>query len=126
MRAVLLPAACIAALGTPAMAQTITAEQAMDNYRRTFVPVAELDCPESTDEEEIVVCGRSGKLDPYRAPLPVPRTPGLPFRGEPPSGMDALSGADACLFGCRQPLRLDLVKAAKVGRKIIRQIFDPD
>jgi hypothetical protein len=113
--------ASIAALTAPASAQSITAEQAIANYRRTFAPIAELDCPKPADGEEIVVCGRAGRPDPYRAPLPVLRTPGLPHPGEAQDG-----SALACLRLCDQPLSIDLIKAAKIGRKIIRHIFDPD
>src|SRR3546814_17686606 len=75
------------AMAMTAPAQTLTAEQALENYRDTFVPVSELDCPESENPDEIVVCGRRpGAPDPNRRPLPVE-----PLRGARDSD-GALSG----------------------------------
>jgi hypothetical protein len=61
----------VVACSTPAAAQRLTAERALENYRRKFVPTAELDCPRGGEAGEIVVCGRGSELpDPYRLPLP--------------------------------------------------------
>jgi len=111
----------ILACGT-ARAEPITAEQAMENYRETFEPVSALECPKPTDEEEIVVCGRRpGQADPNRLPINSAPAAGARIPGEP-----ATMAAFSCLHSCPQPLKLDLIKAAKVGRKIIRHIIDPD
>ncbi len=73
------------------------ADEALDRYRRTFVPIAEIDCPRG-EEGEIVVCGRSStEPDPNRPEIPYPPVPGERVRllpGEPPR---ASLSADACL-----------------------------
>jgi hypothetical protein len=123
-RAAAAAAILLAALWVPehaAAAVPLTAEQAMENYREKFEPVAEIDCPHPTDPDEIVVCGRTGQKDPNRLPFESPRVPGEHIAGEP-----AGAGAFSCLRLCPQPLKVDLIKAAKVGRKIIRHILDPD
>ena len=84
----------LALAASPAAAQkTVTAEEAIANARRTFVPTAELDCPRAQDPEEIVVCARQGP-DPYRLPLAVPPEPGSRVAGEAPSGTDIMAAAD--------------------------------
>jgi hypothetical protein len=117
-------AAILAALpgwGT-ARAEPLTAEQAIEAYRETFEPVSALDCPKPSDEEEIIVCGRRpGQADPNRLPIVPPRAAGARIPGEP-----ATMAGFSCLHSCPQPLKLDLIKTAKVGRKIIRHILDPD
>ena len=117
--------AALVSAGPAAAAETVTAEQAIERYREQYKPVAELDCPTPSDPEEIVVCGRAGQRDPNRLPFDPPRTPGERLPGEAPSGMDAMN-ADACLRLCHQPLKLDLIKAVKIGHKIIRHILNPD
>lgn len=103
-------------------APALTAEQAIENYREQFVPVTEIDCPTPTDPDEIIVCGRAaGQADPNRMPIASARVPGSRIPGEP-AGAEAFS----CLRLCPQPLKLDLIKAAKIGRKIVRHILDPD
>src|SRR3546814_20587569 len=83
------------AMATTASAQTLTAEQALENYRDTFVPVSELDCPASENPHEIVVCGRSpGAPDPNRLPLPYQPLPGARDTADPLSGTAALTSAD--------------------------------
>ncbi len=80
-----------------APAQTLTADQAMANYRDAFVPLIELDCPESTDPDEIVVCGRPiGTPDPNRLPLPVAPLPGDRVAGEAMSSVEAGNIKDEC------------------------------
>src|SRR3546814_13112037 len=65
------------AMAMTAPAQTLTAEQALENYRDTFVPVSELDCPETQNPDAIVLCGlRTGAPDPNPLPLPVDPLPG--------------------------------------------------
>lgn len=82
---------------TAAPAQTVTAEQAMQNYRELFAPVSELDCPRSRDPEEIVVCGRPfGAPDPNRLPLPVQPLPGDRVAGEAMSTVEAGNIKEDC------------------------------
>ncbi len=124
MRVAAAVAALLAAIlaSEAASAEPLTAEQAMENYRETFEPVSALECPKPSDEEEIIVCGRRpGDADPNRLPIVPPRAAGARIPGEP-----ATMAAFKCLHSCHQPLRIDLIKAAKVGRKIIRHILDPD
>ena len=80
-----------------APAQTLTAEQAMENYRDAFEPVATLDCPESEDPDEIVVCGRPfGAPDPNRLPLPVQPLPGDRVSGEAMTSVEAGNIKEEC------------------------------
>src|SRR3546814_15369874 len=80
------------AMAMTAPAQTLTAEQALENYRDTFVPVSELDCPESENPDEIVVCGRRpGAPDPNRLPLPVEPLPGARASDDALSGHQVLN-----------------------------------
>jgi len=76
-RMTLVPLVSMLALPGPAWAgPPVTAEAAVQNYRRAFPSVAEIDCP-TGDGDEIVVCGRpQGAPDPHRLPLPVGREPG--------------------------------------------------
>ena len=121
----ILAAANLASAGPAAATKTLTAEQAIERYREQYESVAELDCPTSSDPDEIVVCGRVGQRDPNRLPFDPPRTPGAHLPGEGPSGMDAMN-ADACLRLCPQPVRVDLIKAFKTGKRIIEHILNPD
>ena len=82
---------------TAAPAQTLTAEQAMKNYRDVFAPLSELDCPESDDPDEIIVCGRApGTPDPNRLPLPVAPLPGARNSDRATSAADALNRKEGC------------------------------
>jgi hypothetical protein len=87
-------------LAAPARAaEPLTAEAAIDNYRKMFQPVALLDCPKAGGPDEIIVCGRPDGPDPNRLPLPS-GMPGDRVRllpGEPPSAVAAL---DAGGTGC--------------------------
>lgn len=85
------------AMATTAPAQTLTAEQALENYRETFAPVSELDCPKGEDPDEIVVCGRSpGAPDPNRLPLPVEPLPGARNTDDALSGIAVLNRKEPC------------------------------
>ena len=59
-------------------AEPLTAEGALGNYRLSVQPI---ECPKREDDE-IVVCGRSDRVDPNRLPLPVERPPGEIVPGE--------------------------------------------
>ncbi len=94
-------AAALATLlaAAPGFAQSPPSDlpEAIETYRRTFKPVAEIDCPRGEDGE-IVVCGRSpDEPDPNRPPMPYPPVPGDRTRmvlGEVPR---ATLTPDACL-----------------------------
>jgi hypothetical protein len=122
IRSAALAAALLLAAGAAetAEAQSVTAEQAVKNYREQFKSVDELDCPTPSEPDEIVVCGRPpGTKGPYELPLPVERVPGERVKGEP-----ATEAALACFHNCYQGL--DLIKMAKVGGKIVDHILHPD
>jgi hypothetical protein len=79
-------------LGAAAAQPAITAEAALENQQRQVERAVGTDCRRSTDDSEIIVCGRS--MQAYRVPFPDERVPGerrglLP--GEAPSGVSALS-----------------------------------
>lgn len=59
-------------------AEPLTADSALDKYHQAVRPIA---CPKRADDE-IVVCGRTGRADPNRLPLPVERPPGEIVPGE--------------------------------------------
>ena len=114
------PALAAAEPGSPEQsAEPVTAEQAMENYRKRFESVDEIDCPKPTDPDEILVCGRSGKPDPNRLPLPVERVPGEHIAGDPVGG-----AAFSCLRNCYQGL--DVIKIVTTGIKIVDHILHPD
>jgi hypothetical protein len=82
---------------TAAPAQTVTADQALANYRELFEPVAELDCPKSQTPDEIVVCGRPFDApDPNRLPLPVQPLPGDRVSGEAMTSVEAGNIKEKC------------------------------
>jgi len=95
---------------TAAAEPAVTAEQALQTYRRTFQPTRELDCP-TAGQDDIVICGRpAGALDPNRLPLPIEREPGEIVRhaGEP-----ATSDQGPCRL-CTRPVGIDLNMARKL------------
>jgi hypothetical protein len=96
-----VPLTILLFVGPPAIAQKmVTAEQALENHRRTFKPIQEIDCPTSTDPDEITVCGRRSEQDPNRLPLPVEREPGEPdlLPGEAPRASSTIT--NSCLRLC--------------------------
>jgi len=102
-----------------APAQSLTAEQALHAYRRTFPSPRQLDCPKGEGSEEIVVCARPrGVPDPNRLPLPVASEPGARIAGE------ALSDGGGCIQRCPQPLRIDLMKVPGLVGKLIDRLRD--
>jgi len=106
---------------SPALAgQTVTAEQALENYRKAFKPVTELACPTEEDSEDIVVCGRRNAVDPDRLPLAVAREPGSFTPGEP-RGM----GPD-CIRSCPQPVQINILTTVPAIVKGIKRLLNPD
>jgi hypothetical protein len=108
----------------PGAGATLTAEQAMETYRRGFGDAAR--CSLAGAEDEVVVCGHR-PLHPDRLPLPIEREPGEVVRhaGEPASGGGALA-AGGCNRLCEQPITIDPIKAAIAVPKIIRHILHGD
>lgn len=110
--------------GQVAAEPPVTAEQAIENYRRSFRPIRELDCPLPEDPDEIVVCARPrGAADPNRAPLPIGPEPGTRVVGDVPNGTASMN-ADSCLRLCAQPVEIDVFKAAKFMRNLADRIID--
>ena len=102
-----------------ARAQSVTAEKALDTYRKTFQSPRQLDCPRGEGSDEIVVCARPKDApDPDRLPLPVAREPGARIRGE------ALADGGGCMRLCPQPLKMDLTKVPGLIAKIVDRIKD--
>jgi len=115
-------AALLAFLPAAAAAQTVTAEQAMSNYRKVIKTTRELDCPRGGGDE-IVVCGNQGvsETQQYLPPLPTPsREPGDRIKGE------ANFDGGGCIRLCHQPLKIDVIKAGKSIAKGIRRILGKD
>lgn len=85
-----------AGCGLPAHAQDVTAEEALERYRKTFAPADRAACNQVVEGDEILVCGRRGR-DPYRLPLPVEPMPGERVAGEPPAQLAASrDGSERC------------------------------
>ena len=107
----------------PAAAQAgdpVTAEQALANYRATFKPIIELDCPIGGDGE-IVVCAKRGE-DQNRLP-PTAREPGVRIRGEAPSGTDALN-AGRCISSCQGSVSINLLALPGFVAKVVERLKD--
>jgi len=124
-------AAWLALLPAAGASQTVTADQAIGNYRKVIKTTRELDCPQGTGDE-IVVCGGQDESEAnrQRLPLPVAPEPGAPIRlvpGEPPR---ATLTADACqaFERCRSgfSISVDIIGLpSKIG-KIIDRLNDDD
>jgi hypothetical protein len=107
---------------TAAAEPAVTAEQALQTYRRTFQPTRELDCPTS-GPDDIVICGRpADALDPNRLPLPIEREPGEIVRhvGEPATGDHG-----PCRL-CTQPVGIDLNMVLKLVAGVGRLLEDDE
>ena len=103
---------------------SVTADQAMANYREVFQTTRELDCPRSDDPEEIVVCARPKDApDPNRAPLAADPEPGARVAGDVPNGVASMN-ADSCLRLCPQPGMVDVYKAAKFMKNLADRIIN--
>lgn len=76
---------------SPAGAQTLTAEEAEDNYHRTF-SIVEASPGCGDDEGAIVVCARRDDQR-HRLPLPAEPTPGGRLRGDVPNASAERGGA---------------------------------
>jgi hypothetical protein len=118
-------------LSAPAYgAATITAEEALENYRKSFDTGKLVDCRRDNDRDEIVVCGRSGP-DPDRVPFPDEREPGAPVRllpGEPPSAVAALSAGSGMNCSASNNPRcnggLDVFRVVSVLGKAFKTLTD--
>lgn len=107
---------------TAAAEPAVTAEQALQTYRRTFQPTRELDCPTS-GPGDIVICGRpADAIDPNRLPLPIEREPGEIVRhvGEPATGDHG-----PCRM-CTQPVGIDLNMVLKLVAGVGRLLEDDE
>ena len=109
-----------AGAGAAEAAPPATAEQAIAAYRAVYKPTAELDCPRGEDGE-IVVCARRGE-DPYRLP-PSAREPGVPVRGEAPSGTAALD-AGGCISRCQGSVGVNLLAVPGFIGRVIERLRD--
>lgn len=80
----------------PAVAQALTAEEAQDNYRRTFNIADAAPACESPDGA-IIVCGKRDDTR-HRLPLPAQPTPGGKLRGDVPnaSAERGQAGTERC------------------------------
>ena len=105
----------------------MTAEEAVERYRSTIVPVSVLVCPKAESPDEIVVCGRSEERDPNRLPVQGPPVPGTRIRGEAMTAVEAMGERETCsTVGPNQncggglPVIPILVTAAKVAIHLIK------
>lgn len=120
----------LAATGSGAAAQVATAETAMDRYRTVFTPVARTDCPRSGGDD-ILVCGRAGRPDPNRLPLPVAPLPGARLSGEAPDQLAASEvGSEPCTTigpngGCGGYIPL-LPFALWVGKAVVKAVKEAE
>jgi len=126
-------AVLLALSAAPAGAQSVTAEQAVDNYQAAFKSLEELDCPKATDPEEVVVCGRRDRPDPARLPLPTAPEPGRRVQGEAVSTVAATGKRETCstvgpIQNCGGGLPIFAIAAtvAKATVKVAEEIIDPD
>jgi hypothetical protein len=101
----------------------LTVEAAMSRYRQWLDGSSQAHCaqPGNAPDQEIVVCGRTHQ-QPERSPLPVSRDPGEIVRHAGEAG----GGGAACYASCEQPLKLDLIGAARAVPKIINHILGKD
>jgi hypothetical protein len=123
---VLLFAGCgVAAEAAPPPGGYVTADEAMNHYHETFGISAKANCPEHGSDAEIVVCARTQRRS-YNLPLPIEREPGeiVDHANEPGSGGRA--GPDSCFRNCYQPVKIDLIGAARAVPKIISHILGHD
>lgn len=107
----------------------LTADQAMETYRRAFQAPDQLDCPRGEDED-IVVCGRrTDGADSNRLPLPVAPDPGTRVAGEPVGAVEAAGTRETCsTVGPNQNCGGGLPVFAVVGMlaKVAAQLVNPD
>jgi hypothetical protein len=119
----------VAATAGAARAQTLTVDEALENYRDSFSPVSVLDCPKSAGDE-IVVCGRAvGAPDPYRLPLPVEPVPGDRIAGESLSAAEVANRKESCSpvgphNGCGGLVPVGVIIGVAV--KAVQALVDPN
>ncbi|HWH16920.1 MAG TPA: hypothetical protein VNT77_01070 [Allosphingosinicella sp.] len=109
--------------GSPAAAQPVTAEQAIEKYRESFKPV-EIECAKEADPDVITVCGSRDSSNRYR--VPYQPDPGEPEHLAPGEAPQASTSVGACLSRCPQPVSVNILEAVPAVLKGIRKILDPD
>jgi hypothetical protein len=115
---------------------TTAAEPLADEYDIAALrPLADLDCPDGSGTDEIVVCGRKpGDSDRYRLPLPIEPTPGQRTRGEPLTAVEVAGKRETCsTVGPNQNCGggLDIIGIAAmvavgVAKVVAEEIIEPD
>ena len=113
-----------AGIASPVLAQQVTAEQAIEDYRETFQPTGILDCPR--DPGEITVCGKRPESDPNRIPSSGQRMAGDRIRLVPGEAPRAGLDVGGCIRLCHRPVSVNILAAVPVLVKGIRKILDPD
>lgn len=110
-----------------ASAQTLTSEQAMENYRLMTTEVSP--CAVSDNPNEISVCGRRNSGNEHRLPLNEP-TAGKRIRGEPISTVAAAEKGPKCSPVGREQLCggvIPLLGIAMLLAKIVeKKVINPD
>jgi hypothetical protein len=122
-----LPAVLLASAPIHAAAP-VTAEEALETYQKSFDTGKLVDCRRAREGDEIIVCGRSGRI-PTGWPFPDEREPGAPVRllpGEPPSAVAALGAGSGmnCASGSapRCSGGLDVFRVASVLGKAFKAL----
>ena len=112
--------------GSSASAQPrqVTAEEGIEIHRRTFSAVAKVDCAQTKETEEIVVCGSA--RSPYRLPVPPEPVPGQRVPGELPSAVEATKEATCTNIGqTRGCPYIDIYGIAlMVGKKVAEKAIE--
>ena len=121
-----LPLAAAAPALALAPETPLTAEQAIEiQHHSVREATGTAPCPRDAAAGDIVVCGRRG-ADPNRLPLPVERIAGEPENLLPGELPRAQASFDTCLFGCQQPVSVNLIWLARTAPGIVRHILGKD
>lgn len=119
----------LGAVSVASASSPLTADEAMETYRRTFQSPDQLDCPGGEDGD-IVVCGRRREGPaPERLPLPVSPDPGMRVAGEPVGAVEAAGSRETCsTVGPNQNCGGGLPVFEIVGAlaKIAGELLNPD
>ncbi|HEV2079813.1 MAG TPA: hypothetical protein VGR19_07960 [Allosphingosinicella sp.] len=110
--------------GSSASAQhrQVSADEAMEIHRRTFSAVPKVDCTQTEEREEIVVCGSA--RSPYR--LAVPPEPGQRVAGALPSSVEATKEVTCTNVGhTRGCPSFDILGVAlMVGKAVAKKVIE--